>query len=66
METERLISLVGKNPARETVPRPLLRLVINVDNISGASNTSKFIFFYQSRANLNVKDNFILNFCLNH
>ena len=38
METERLISLVGKNPARETVPRPLLRLVINVDNISGASN----------------------------
>ena len=66
METERLISLVGKNPARETVPRPLLRLVINVDNISGASNTSKFILFYQSRANLNVKDNFILNFCLNH
>ncbi|XP_078380426.1 integrator complex subunit 6-like isoform X2 [Oculina patagonica] len=24
METDRLISLVGKNPARETVPRPLL------------------------------------------
>ena len=28
METERLISLVGKNPSREAVPRPLLRSVI--------------------------------------
>lgn len=59
METERLISLVGKNPARETVPRPLLRLVINIDNISGASNTCKFVLFYLSRANLYVEDNFI-------
>lgn len=59
METERLISLVGKNPARETVPRPLLRLVINIDNISGASNTCKFVLFYWSRANLYVEDNFI-------
>lgn len=59
METERLISLVGKNPARETVPRPLLRLVINIDNISRASNTCKFVLFYRSRANLYVEDNFI-------
>lgn len=59
METERLISLVGKNPARETVPRPLLRLVINIDNISGASNTCRFVLFYRSRANLYVEDNFI-------
>ena len=59
METERLISLVGKNPARETVPRPLLRLVINIDNISGASNTCRFVLLYRSRANLYVEDNFI-------
>ena len=45
METERLISLVGKNPARETVPRPLLRLVINVDNISGASTLVNLFCF---------------------
>lgn len=28
METERLISLVGKNATRDAVPRPLLRLVV--------------------------------------
>ena len=31
METERLISLVGKNPAREAVARPLARLVMILD-----------------------------------